>query len=849
MFFLIILSACQIQLRSEDIFVPYVEQGNIGVLNKRTNHKVTAAIYDNIHDAQNGCIWVKKNKKWSLIDSVGATVLYFNYNIVNNFSEGFSYVCDSVRCGFINIKGDFKIIIPYQNARPFSNGFSAVLQDGLWSYIDTTGKLLTPFKYDEVFNFNDDVGIVHYDDIYGFIDKNGKEIFYPKYESIIDFDKGAARVRYEAFTTHYGVIDKNGNEIIKPDCHDVNEFTDNLLQFDNYYYSFIYNKTLHKITDTVYDIFHRRFYQENYASYGFGNSQQYIDTNLNILTVDDKYRTQGSFENKRCRIYNNDKFGFIDEKGNLIIPAIFDDADDFYNGLAPVKKDDKWGFIDTSGNVVINFQFDEPNSFFDGIAVAKQNGKYGYIDMKGNWIVQPKFSKVGSATDGYLECFMNGKAGMLDYLGNNIIPFEFKEFRQYEDGFFHAQKYIGEESDDYVVGLYTATGKKIIPVEYERIDYLGNNLYKVRSNEKYYGIYNTDGEIVLPVKYDAIRAFDEIYYVCENDLCGIMDKNLNWILKPTYLTIKEPMEGFIYVETTEGKSGFINKKGEVIGQIKYNVESFHYSWRSYTPKFNRGRAILPVGEKFGMINQQGKEILQPIYDDILELPLSGYTVWNKNVGAVMDSNGTFLTDFIYNSYSEIGEGIAKIKQNNKYGLLNENGKEICKPIYDEIGKMDFSIAEVKLGFKHGAIDRNGKIVIPVIYDGLETHYNSDICTISMKWKEGIVKRDGTVLLEPQFDRCEVINERIIMVKKDKKWALLNLSEPNKPLEFIYDDIKNEDLKTVIVKKDNKYGLINEFGKMTIPIMYDYLEEKYNVFYQGTLNGQKFDIDKNNRALK
>jgi hypothetical protein len=47
------------------------------------------------------------------------------------------------------------------------------------------------------------------------------------------------------------------------------------------------------------------------------------------------------------------KWGFIDNKGRLVIAARFTSADNFRNGLARVRQDNYHGYIDKSGKWVI----------------------------------------------------------------------------------------------------------------------------------------------------------------------------------------------------------------------------------------------------------------------------------------------------------------------------------------------------------------------------------------------------------------------------------------------------------------------------------------------------------------
>ena len=48
----------------------------------------------------------------------------------------------------------------------------------------------------------------------------------------------------------------------------------------------------------------------------------------------------------------NGKWGYIDKSGTLVIPARYDDAWDFSEGLAHVNLNGRWFYIDKNGNEV-----------------------------------------------------------------------------------------------------------------------------------------------------------------------------------------------------------------------------------------------------------------------------------------------------------------------------------------------------------------------------------------------------------------------------------------------------------------------------------------------------------------
>ena len=67
------------------------------------------------------------------------------------------------------------------------------------------------------------------------------------------------------------------------------------------------------------------------------------------------------FYRDRLLVCLNGKYGYMDKSGKMVIPAIYDQAYAFGNGIARVFKDEKCGCIDRDGNIVIPLQFRRSN--------------------------------------------------------------------------------------------------------------------------------------------------------------------------------------------------------------------------------------------------------------------------------------------------------------------------------------------------------------------------------------------------------------------------------------------------------------------------------------------------------
>lgn len=123
--------------------------------------------------------------------------------------------------------------------------------------------------------------------------------------------------------------------------------------------------------------------------------------------------------------------GYIDLKGNIVIPQQFSAAGTFTeDGLAwagTAEYPSKYGYIDTKGNTVIPFEYSYASDFDNGYAVVRKNGKYGMIDKNGKTVVPFEYEDTKGSKGGLMTAEKAGKWGMVDCKGNTVIPFVFED--------------------------------------------------------------------------------------------------------------------------------------------------------------------------------------------------------------------------------------------------------------------------------------------------------------------------------------------------------------------------------------------------------------------------------------
>jgi hypothetical protein len=202
--------------------------------------------------------------------------------------------------------------------------------------MDKTGRIVIPCIYDDAGDFHEGCARVGRNKKYGFIDKNGVEVVPCKYAWAFDFNDGMAQV-WEGGEWQYsedlnedvlsgckiGFVDSSGREVIP--C-----------QYD-YALGFYEGLAMVKGDDD-------------------GHEPVFVDKTGHVVIRSVGLRPTAFSEGLACIDFGKKGGGYIDKNGQFVIPARFDTACAFHNGLAMVREGRTWGFIDKTGQMVIEYK-------------------------------------------------------------------------------------------------------------------------------------------------------------------------------------------------------------------------------------------------------------------------------------------------------------------------------------------------------------------------------------------------------------------------------------------------------------------------------------------------------------
>jgi hypothetical protein len=137
------------------------------------------------------------------------------------------------------------------------------------------------------------------------------------------------------------------------------------------------------------------------------------------------------------------KTGFMDRTGKIVIEPQFEDAEDFSEGLAPVKvrSDEttwcprepsgsrkgftmKWGYVDKTGKLVVPAQYESAEPFSEGLAAINNCDEGFFIDRTGKKLVLGSFTWVSPFGAGISRIHINSNQdqmwGLMDKTGKMI---------------------------------------------------------------------------------------------------------------------------------------------------------------------------------------------------------------------------------------------------------------------------------------------------------------------------------------------------------------------------------------------------------------------------------------------
>lgn len=298
--------------------------------------------------------------------------------------------------GYINKTGQEHIKLKFLCAFEFVENIACVKEEKGYTYIDLNGNYLFNKYFDVQSDFFFTRARLSEKKLTGYINIKGEWAILPTYHVAGNFRSGLACVR-KGMKSFY--IDINGAIAIDPDCAKANDFSCGLARISYkgkvYYINNKGKKVLGPFDegDDFYD---------GVAAIVKNNKDYLIDTNGKYLFEYNPANISPYCINNRVAFKQDDKYGFLDRSGKVVIDPIYDEVSLFHNELAIICRGKKKGLIDVKGHVLFESELKVLDNVNEGMCVFSEDKKrYGFCDTKGNIAINPKWSYARSFSCGF----------------------------------------------------------------------------------------------------------------------------------------------------------------------------------------------------------------------------------------------------------------------------------------------------------------------------------------------------------------------------------------------------------------------------------------------------------------
>jgi hypothetical protein len=588
-------------------------------------------------------------------------------------------------------------------------------------------------------------------------------------------------------------------------------------------------------------------------------------------------------ENKAV-VQKGSKYGVIDCDGNVILHVEYDKLSNFRNGKIWAKKNGLWGLLNGKGIVLIAPSFTEINPIADSyLAWVKKDGVWGLInEEKGNFICRPQYKVAQVMSENATLVQLTDLYGVVNHVDCGfLLPMSITKVRKValhiiifqqngKWGIFNEQGKISANAiydslslkytdilifkKDNKYGLINLNGKELTDAGFEDIDNFSEGLFKVKQDGKF-GYINRFGKYHTKAQFEDASSFKMMQAIVKKDgKYGIIDLKNKFILNNDYSFVgrnknadyyyvkakvsgtqnekfylysrdmkKITETGFDTVYASDSIS-FIRVKNEAkISFFSLPQKGFSFPGNYEDAKaFKNGFAFVKQNGRWGALNETGKEILPPIYDEV------DYEWFQRTL--------MFST-----------------KKDGKLGVADVTGKIIIPNEYEMIVTALPNYLKVKKAGKWGVIRTTGGLpVVDFLYDHISNKADEPAipdwpAIVQKKDKFGLINEKGDEIYEAKANDIKYVGENLYAVKEKKKYGILNSKSSNQ-YAAEYDEVRLYGNGVAPARKGNKWGYINKTGQEELKFLYEDAGQFINYVAAVKLNGKWGIIDPNGKFI-
>ena len=248
-----------------------------------------------------------------------------------------------------------------------------------------------------------------------------------------------------------------------------------------------------------------------------------------------------------------------------------------------------------------------------------------------------------------------------------------------------------------------------------------------------------------------------------------------------------------------------------------------------------GFAVMQRNGLVGLLNQSGREVVPPKFEDLKVLNRELVAVMDQGQWMVIDLNGNIILQKGYEQLEVWEDKYLAYRSQNKWGIVQKDGRQITAAQFDEIQLEDSRYFYTKNGDSWGLLNLQGQELIPAIAEEIKI-FNDSLYFYKEGHHWGAIGLDGAGLLPPQYDYFSKISDHFIKLYANNKLYVYSINSRKVIGKGEHDDYYPFSKNYIISKKNRKLGLINWQGEVVLLTLYNeiqaYERNQFRVNFEG-----------------
>ena len=800
-----------------------VGSSTFGILAISSNQMIIPTFYSEIKLLTNKLFVVtkKENRYWGnplvrygLYDKAGKRLLPCEYDEIKLLTDNLLKLRTGSQYLIFRTSDQQTLKQSYSFiGQPDKEGNIIVQGNDTVGYINSAGEPI----YTDTETFEDGSVKICFLGEYGLKSSDGTLVLGCGFNDIRYLKKGVYAIKYG---NKWGVKNQKGKSFLACKYTSIEDVSDILLKVQSQgYYGYAG-------TYSIYNMATCQLHKETYDTIGYPDEKGQIPVTCGGKTfyigADGApiYYVNETINNA-CAIVNRlGRYGVNSIDGLVLIPCQYERISHIKDNLFAVQDTRKrWGIISIDGDVLLPNEYDSicilSNVLLKVAKYLAYRPTYILYNLSTRHLLaEMEYDHISDMNEnGEITVELANRKGKIDGNGNKIY-----EKNAVDDGYV-IYRFLGQYGIE-------SNGTAITACKYESITYLGNHYFILTSN-KLHGLFLANKQI-LPINYQAIiRLTNNLLKIKDSSGCQLYDLTQRKVITPYYRDIQAPDKntGMLAVSTKSGKIGVVNQQGEVqytrkaIGEVYYIIEAFgefgiadindeilcpcQYNQINYL--YDHLFAVMSMGNKWGLYSAKEPKVLTGfIYDEIwVDKKDSTLLAKRDHKMGKLSEKGEEVHNILP---LNLGENVSVIQCFNNVGILNEETNEWLVPMkYQQFKKANAYILFCK-DYQWGLMDMKFHVLIEPKYKIMKM-WNADIFVVAEtqyksygydsypKTRYGIISASGITLLACNYVKIHIVNSKLVSTVQTMNTQATYYTVNNGTLQRV----KREDLSQYIDK--------------------------------------------------